>query len=328
LLCCLALFATPARAQECQTKNLMPEYLAFDARTTGMAPQRRADLFMKEIVAAHPDYYTRDEFSNLAKVRKSAARLLDPSKPIMLGGFGPLTDERVRAVAANVMPTFDKAEGNFAQAFPDFHCRADVVFGVSLLHFDGHGYSDKSGRQHMRFGIDMIALIHPPRDLPAFFAHELFHIYHAEALPGVHPEDNERTWWAMWEEGLATYVSRQMNMPLTEQQVLWFPGDMVARMEKAGMMRAAAKGMLADFDTTRHYGLWFQAGSSAPGLPSRVGYFMGLRMAEELGRTRSLEQLAHLSPAQVKPLARAFLEERGRQAAIAHRRSPIDDHLL
>lgn len=308
-ICCLALFATSAQAELCNTKNLMPEYLAFEARTATMAPARRADLFTKEIVAAHPDFYTGEEFGDAAKLHKSALRLLDPSKPIVLGGFGPLTDGHLRAVAANVAPSFERAEDGFARTFPDFHCKADIVFGVSLLHFDGHGYNDKSGREHMRFGIDMIALIHQPRDLPAFFTHELFHIYHAEALPGVYPEDDTRTWWAMWEEGLATYVSRQMNLPLTEQQVLWFPSDMVTRMEKPGTMRAAARAMLADFDTDKHYALWFQAGSSAPGLPPRAGYFMGLRMAEELGRAHSLQQLAHLSPAQVKPLAEAFLEE-------------------
>jgi hypothetical protein len=39
---------------------------------------------------------------------------------------------------------------------------------------------------------------------------------------------------------------------------------------------------------------------------------MGLRMAEELGHTRSLQELAHLTPQQVKPLAKAFLEEQAR----------------
>jgi hypothetical protein len=39
---------------------------------------------------------------------------------------------------------------------------------------------------------------------------------------------------------------------------------------------------------------------------------MGLRMAEELGRTRSLQQLAHLTPAEVEPMAKAFLEEQAR----------------
>jgi hypothetical protein len=48
---------------------------------------------------------------------------------------------------------------------------------------------------------------------------------------------------------------------------------------------------------------------SSAGNSAARGYFMGLRMAEELGQTRSLQQLAHLQPAQVRPLARAFLQE-------------------
>jgi hypothetical protein len=301
----------PARASICQTADLMPEFFAFEAKTKDLTPAERGDAFVRDFVSRHGDFYTTDEFGDAEKVRESAVRFFDPSKPIQIGGFGPLTDEHLHAVAANVMPSFDKAQTDFTNTFPDFRCSADVAFGVSLLHFDGHGYNDKSGRQHMRFGIDMIALLHAPQHLPPFFAHELFHIYHAQVL-GLHPEDDERTWWAMWEEGLATFVSRRLNMPLTEQQVLWFPSDLAAQMRKSGVMKETAKAMLADFSTTEHYSYWFQAGHSAPGLPSRAGYFMGLRMAEELGRTRSLQQLAHLTPAEVEPLAKAFLEEQAR----------------
>lgn len=311
LTCCLMLTAAPAHAGPCKTENLMPEYFAFEAKTRSLPLEARTDLFIKDIAAVHPDFYTKEEFGDAAKIRKSAARFLDDGKPITLGGFGPLTDAKLHAVAANVTPAFDKAQADFAKSFPDFRCDADIAFGISLLHFDGHGYNDKQGQEHMRFGIDMIALLHPPQALPAFFAHELFHIYHAQAL-GVHPEDDERTWWAMWAEGLATYVSRQMNMPLTEQQVLWFPSDLAGQMEKPGVIKETAKEMLADFDATAHYAHWFDAGHSAPGLPPRAGYFMGLRMAEDLGRTRSLSELAHLTPAQVRPLAKAFLEKQAR----------------
>ncbi|HSM97059.1 MAG TPA: DUF5700 domain-containing putative Zn-dependent protease [Rhizomicrobium sp.] len=307
----LALSAAPVQAAICHTQNLMPEFLTFEAQTEGMAPDARADLFIKAIAQRHPDYYTVEEFGDDARRHKSALRLFDPSRPIVFAGFGPLTDAHLREVAGNVMPAFDKAQADFSRAFPDFTCKADVMFGVSLLHFDGHGYNDKQGREHMRFGIDMIALLHQPQDLPAFFAHELFHIYHAQAL-GVHPEDDDRTWWAMWEEGLATYVSRQMNMPQTEQQVLWTPVDLAAQMDKPGVMQETAREMLADFDTTEHYAYWFSAGHSAPNLPARAGYFMGLRMAEELGRTRTLQQLAQLTPDEVKPMAKAFLEEQAR----------------
>lgn len=307
----LGLAAAPAQAAICHTQNLMPEFLTFQAQTDGMAADARADLFVKAIAERHPDYYTSEEFGDAARLRKSALRFFDPSRPIVLGGFGPLTEAHLREVAQQVMPAFDKAQADFAKTFADFRCDADVAFGISLLHFDGHGYNDKSGREKMRFGIDMIALLHEPQDMPAFFAHELFHIYHAQAL-GVHPEDDDRTWWAMWEEGLATYVSRQMNAPQTEQQVLWIPPDLVAQMEKPGVMKETAKQMLADFDTTEHYRNWFTVGHSAPGLPARAGYFMGLRMAEELGQTRSLQQLAHLKPSEVEPMAKAFLEEQAR----------------
>jgi hypothetical protein len=300
--------ATAAHAGICLTQDLMPGFFAFEAKTRGLTPQQRGAAFVRDYASRHEDFYTPEEFGDAGKLRKSATRFFDPSKPLQVGGLGPLTDEHLHAVAANVMPSFEKAQAEFARTFPDFRCDADVAFGVSLLHFDGHGYNDKTGRQHMRFGIDMIALLHAPQDLPAFFAHELFHIYHAQAL-GVHPEDDERTWWAMWEEGLATYVSRQMNMPLTEQQVLWFPSDLAAQMEKPGVMQETAKAMLADFQTTEHYAYWFQAGDSAPHLPARAGYFMGLRMAEQLGRTRSLQQLAHLGPAEAQRLAKKFLEE-------------------
>lgn len=305
-----AAMTTAAQAGICKTQDLMPAFFAFEAKTAALTPDQRADLFAREFVPQHRDFYAEDEFGDPVKLHKSAARFF--GGPVKLGDFGPLTASHFHAVAENVMPAFDKAQSDFAKTFPDFRCEADIVFGVSLLHFDGHGYNDKTGREHMRFGIDMIALLHQPKDLPAFFAHELFHIYHAQALPGVHPEDNPVTWWAMWEEGLATYVSRQMNVPQTEQQVLWFPADLAAQMQKPGVMKETAKEMLADFDNTKNYAFWFQAGHSAPNLPARAGYFMGLRMAEELGRTRSLQELAHLTPADVKPLSKAFLEEQAR----------------
>ena len=229
------IFAAPAQAGICKTTDLMPEFFAFETKTANLTPEQRGDAFVKDFASQHEDFYTTEEFGDVDKLRKSATRFFDPARPIVFGGFGPLTDEHLRAVAANVMPSFEKAEADFAKTFPDFACDADIAFGVSLLHFDGHGYNDKSGREKMRFGIDMIALLHQPQDMPAFFAHELFHIYHAQAL-GVHPEDDDRTWWAMWEEGLATYVSRQMNLPQTEQQVLWIPSDLVAQMEKPGVM--------------------------------------------------------------------------------------------
>ena len=62
-----------------------------------------------------------------------------------------------------------------------------------------------------QFGIDAIAILHGPGDMPSFFAHELFHIYHRQVMGSRMPDPDNFTWWEMWEEGLATYVSARLN---------------------------------------------------------------------------------------------------------------------
>jgi hypothetical protein len=305
----LSLSAGAAQASICQSHDIMPAYFAVLDRTRDLPAAQRADAFVAEVARPHPEFYGKG-FGDEARLRDSAMRLLDPSRPLAYPGFAALAPEHLREVSAATGPAFEKAQVEMRKAFPDFACAADISFGMSLMHFDGNGYTDEAGRAHMRFGMDVIAMLHTSQDMPAFFAHELFHIYHAQALPAVKPEDDSRTWWAMWAEGLATYVSRRLNTPLTEQQVLWFPADLATRMNQPGMTKQAATAMLADFDKGdgKTYASYFQSGAAAPGLPSRAGYFMGMRMAEELGRTRSLSQLAHLKPEEVKPLARQFLE--------------------
>ena len=99
-----------------------------------------------------------------------------------------------------------------------------VTDGVSLLRFDGHP-ADFGGRQHLLFGVDSIALLHVPADMPAFFDHEIFHLYHRQVIGSRAPQGDEPAWWTMWVEGLATYVSQRMRSGLTAQQVLWYPKD-------------------------------------------------------------------------------------------------------
>ena len=142
--------------------------------------------------------------------------------------------------------------------------------------------------------------------MPALYAHELFHIYHRQILAGAYPKDDDVVWWRMWEEGLATHVSRRLNPALTPQQVLVFPIDMVARMQAPGAKARAARQMLADFD--KPDSALFDSRNAIAGLPERAGYDMGYELAASLGRGHSLAWLAHLPPARVKIAARKFLD--------------------
>ncbi len=310
-LCVLALLFLPvaASAAPCRVTNLMPDYFRFLDETATVTAKERADLFARQIAPRYPDFYSAHQFGEGETLRRAATAYFDPPKPLALPGFAPLTEARLRAVAQQVQPAFDKAERQFDKTFSDFACGSDIWFGPSLFHFDGDEYADEHGRSHMLFGVDLIAMLHPPADMPAFLSHELFHVYHRQILGAAIPKDDTVVWWALWEEGLATYVSWRMNPPLKAQEVLWFPTDMVTRMEQPGVSARAAKLMLADFDHTgSSYARWFLAGHSAPDLPPRAGYYMGFRMAQELGRGRTLKWLAHLSPDEVEKRGRAFLE--------------------
>lgn len=303
----LAALAAPAFAGMCKSETLMPEFFAFEHATRALPPQARADRFMSEIAARHPEFYT----SELGDVRNAALRLLDPAHPEQMDGFPPLTDEKLRAVDAAMSGAFETAQRRFVEKFSDFRCETTVAFGPSFLLFDGSGARAPDGRWHMRFGVDTIAILHGPDDMPAFLAHELFHVYHHDLLGPAFPKDESLVWWQMWEEGLATYVSKRLTPGVSEQQVFWLPTDIVQRMKAPGAMRVAARLMLADFEKSGPPA-WFQLRHSAPGLPPRAGYYVGYRMAAELGRTHSLTALARMSPEEVKTRARAFLMAQAR----------------
>jgi hypothetical protein len=157
----------------------------------------------------------------------------------------------------------------------------------------------------------MISLMHPARELPAFFHHELMHIYQAQQVGTAVPIDAEQpVSWALWNEGLATYVSWKLNPTLTAPEIFWTPRDMEAQMQPK--LAAAARLMLADLDGHEGYGRWFMADSSPPGLPVRSGYYLGYLMAKQLDRG-DLAALARMPPQQVALEARRFLESLARE---------------
>ena len=308
----LALHPAPALAAVCQYQNLMPEFLAFEQQTKDLPPARQAQIFADDFVPRYSDFYREmghiegyDGPPPKDRLAKDALRLLDPGNLETLPGFPPLTQERFEAAARATGADFDQAQMAFSRTFPNFHCPATITFGPSFLHFDGHVYNDESG-QHMMFGVDALAIEHRPADMRALYAHELFHIYHREALGAVYPKSDRSVWWSMWSEGLATYISQRLNPALSAQQILGFPADLADRMQAPGVEQHAARLLLPDLDTSNS--AWFDTTHAVADLPPRAGYYMGYALAASLGRHYSFDQLAHLPPERVRIEARKFFE--------------------
>jgi hypothetical protein len=309
----VAFVAAASQAQAgavCHYQNFMPDYFTFEAKTAALAPDKRADLFISDFMPRHPIFYGAEIFKEIAKTDKLheyAQGLFDPAKPETIPGFPPLDQTRFRAVASTIETDFTASQAKLLKTFPDFKCQTEIEFGPSVLAFDGHGYEDDQKQMHLLFGVDTISLLHGPDDMSAFFTHELFHVYHRQVMAGREPSENV-VWWSLWEEGLATYMSKALNEPLTEQRALGFPVDMVQQMQKPGAKQLAAQQMLTAFDDSKDYAMWFEGLKAKSSLPPRSGYYMGLKMIEGLARDHSLQELAHMSPDDVKPHVRAFLQ--------------------
>jgi hypothetical protein len=263
-----------APTQPCTFEDLMPAYDKFAQATAGVAPAQRAAAFVTTVASRYPDYYAPEVFGDDTKLHARALRFFYPAqRAAALPGTPPLTKERLAAMGKVVGPQFAEQQRRFMQTFTDFSCETTVEFGVSLLRFDGHP-ADFSGKKHLLFGVDSIALLHVPADMPAFFDHEIFHLYHRQVIGSRAPQGDEPAWWTMWVEGLATYVSQRMHPGLAAQQVLWYPKDMVVRIQQ-DPARAATL-LLRDIDKTGNEAdRWFLANEEVEGLPARAGYYLG-----------------------------------------------------
>jgi choline dehydrogenase-like flavoprotein len=213
LMAVLALAAAaPAAAQVCPYQNLMPEFSEFVAATADLAPKARAEAFVERFAAKHPDFYSEQMFGSRQRLLERAERLFDPQRAPKFQGTRPLTLDDVLATGRTITADYARMEATFRKAFPDYHCETPITFGISLYMFDGNQSADTPGKPQMRFGVEMISALHPARELPAFFHHELFHIYQAQLIGAdVPPDATQPVWWALWNEGLASYVSWKLQ---------------------------------------------------------------------------------------------------------------------
>jgi hypothetical protein len=293
--------------QRCTYQDLMPDYEQFALHTAELLPPERADAFVQQFAPRFPDFYAPEVFGDSEKMRARALRFFGSREGIAaLPGVAPLAFERLTERGKVIGPQFTEQQERFVREFRDFRCDTMVEFGVSLFTFDGHP-AEFSGGRHLLFGVDVIAMLHGPTDMPAFFDHEVFHLYHRQII-GTRAPQIEPAWWTLWLEGLATYVSQRMNPELSPQEVLWYPEDMVSRMTND--RARAAQLLLRDLDETgRRSGRWFLADVSVEGLPPRAGYYLGYLFAKSEGGGKALPALARMSPSIVRDHARKFLRK-------------------
>ncbi len=261
----------------------MPAFWQFWAKAEHADRPTQIKLFKEIVIAQYPKLYTQSVI--LYPESMTLDDLLDKfleTLPPLIPKMHELSD-----TLAHDMPGYI---AEFMKTFPDYKPDTPIYFLASARGFDG-AVREIDGKPALMFGIDVIARVHGTDDLPAFFEHELFHRYHAQAIG----EGKDELWFHLWEEGLATYVSHALNPAVSESKIFGIPPDL-AEQARPNVKQIAAE-MLKKTDSTsddvnRRY---FLGGSSAPtDIPVRSGYYVGYVIAENTAKTKSLIQLAHL----------------------------------
>jgi hypothetical protein len=185
---------------------------------------------------------------------------------------------------------FPGAVQSFEQNFGPVPYQQPVYLLVSLGEFDGATRSLPQG-EVLLFGADMIAKYHEKNDVTPFFHHELFHIYHSPRF-----SECDKVWCSLWSEGLATQVAASLNPKATDAELLLtLPEPIRPEVEKDRKPAVCAVWQRLDSDKDEDKRALFSFQRLGPGVPPRAGYLIGQWVAADLGKTRSLKQLADMN---------------------------------
>lgn len=273
--------------------DLTDDYASFYDRTQGMETASRVAKFRQEFDKLFPGFYdpARNEDTPEA-YNKFVAKSFDNFASIR---------ERYTQVAASFEVSMAPAHVSFAKAFPDVTPIGDVYLLHSLGEMDG-GRRTINGKDFLIFGADVMARVHNFTDEQPFFHHELFHVYHGQFFKGC-----QKIWCALWNEGLAVHVAHSLNSGANDDQLLLTRPLPIRAAVDANLKEAvcAVRARLKSEDSKDYAPLFRGDKRLNDVIPARFGYYVGYLAAREAGRTRSLQQLAHLSVEEAEPVVAA-----------------------
>ena len=260
--------------------DLIPDLFNF-LRIAPEEKESRARLFAQSVIQPHPEVYDR------AQIFKT-----DNASLQQYLGVLPTYLPAIKQIHDRFEAQYEPIEANFLKEFPDFDCsKARVYLMLSLFRFDGKIPHDNP---HVVFlGLDGLAKFHgADTRLSVILTHELFHLYHFQVNPLPRNIDDVELYRLIWQEGLATYVSKQLNPDASLADILLDP-----RLAQEGprYLAAVARDLVTQLEsvedaTTARYLSYWRGGQ----IPARMGYLIGYEIARKSAATKSVQELARL----------------------------------
>lgn len=265
--------------------DMMPAFWQFWQKAETADDDARVKLFRETVIAPHQSIFegftgTQTD-ADLAGYIKKVQRLLP----------------RMHKLSDRFLADFLNYRQSFSKAFPDMKTDTTICFMPNFGVTDA-GTGNLDGKSYLVFGIDTIAAQHgEDANLATLFHHELFHVYHAQQHPEWQQKNRSKgeipLYWLLWSEGLATYVSRVLNPEAGLEQVLL--SKTLAKEADPQLARLAKDVREHLLTTSTDYMFdYLSASPRRQEIPPRAGYYIGMLIAQEMGRTRSPARLARL----------------------------------
>jgi hypothetical protein len=284
----ISVLALPAWGETCQPVDAFTPVVELARDTAGQPSDLQATAFNEKIIAKFAPLY-EEKVLGIGPGAERDKRIVASLDKIRSGAVPDGT-------MGSVLDLLPEITQVYAKTFSDFRCDFPIYLMDSLGQLDGAGRL-VDGHPSLVIGIETLASESEPAR-PVFLAHEFFHRYHFQAA-GFSDDagDSQAMWRVLWAEGLATYVSMKLTPGATLSDALILPADLEERAKP--MLPAIAtrlKRYLDGPDVETFNLLFTYGGPQAPvlGLPWRSGYYVGFLVAAELGKTRTVDQLAHL----------------------------------
>lgn len=291
LLALAATMSTFAHAADPVVHNVSMGFVEFWDAARDKPKAEQLAQFKARVAPGFPGFYDIARFNGSVTQEKQDAKIQRA-----IDDF-PAIREGYLVKARNFETELPKNIASFKATFPDFVPNHEIYVVHSLGEMDG-GIRQIGGKDYLIFGIDGMVKYHGAGSDNPFFHHELFHTYHSAMS-----ECDEANWVSLWREGLAVYVSKVLNPDADNDQLLLdIPDHMADR--TAAVLPAALEQLeqvLDNKDSDSYSGLFLRAGDKS-GLPARRGYYLGYLVAQEAGKTQSVQALAKLGCGPVREL--------------------------
>ena len=287
----------PAPRGELQLVDLTDDFEREWQRTAALPNVERVAAFKTAFATILPGFYAHERMGLPGPERYDAHLLKALNKyPEQRAGIEAVS----RRFAAMIAP----AQSSFEAQFGPMTGYPPIYLVHSLNEFDG-GTRMLPGGIRLLFGADMIDRLYQGIAVQPFVHHELFHLMHNRSFPECDP-----MWCALWTEGLASYVALRLNPGATDAELLLtFPEPIRPAVERERAHAVCTIRARLDSTDKRDYQAMFSDRRLDERLPPRFGYYVGYLVAEAAGKTRSLDELARLDSAQVRPLVEAMLDK-------------------